>query len=161
MATRTVQTFHPADPKKMGDKFGATASYRKHPHRGLDYSVASGTPLKAVGTGRLVGKGWSDVLGWWLEIRVAVWDAKTDSVAIRVFSYCHLLEECKLEIGTAIFGGKVIAKAGNTGSATTGSHLHMSCGPKPGLATGKVEDPLPWITSALTPQTYEVEDKPE
>lgn len=152
-----IQTMHPADPKKMGDKFGEMAAYRKHPHRGLDYSVASGTPLKAVGSGRLIDFGWSDVLGWWLEIRVAVWDVKKSEPAVRLFSYCHLQSDPGLthEKNVAVKVGQVIAKAGNTGSATTGSHLHMSCGPKPGLAMGVVEDPLPWIIGALKPVTYE------
>lgn len=147
----TVQTFHPADPKKIGDKFGEQQSYRKHPHRGLDYSVASGTKLKAIGSGRLKAKGWSDVLGFYCEINVAVYDKAANKIVTRVFSYCHLQAEPTLELNAPIKGGEVIAISGNTGSATTGSHLHVSCGQKVGLATGQVEDPYQWIVSALTP----------
>lgn len=146
-----VQTFHPADPKKIGDKFGEQQSYRKHPHRGLDYSVPSGTKLKAIGTGRLKAKGWSDVLGFYCEINVAVYDKAAGKIVTRVFSYCHLASEPTILVDAPVKGGQVIAVSGNTGSATTGSHLHVSCGVKVGLATGTVEDPLPWITSALTP----------
>lgn len=144
-----VKTFHPADPRKIGDKFGEMAPYRKHPHRGLDYSVASGTPLKAVGNGRIVGMGWSDVLGWWLEIRVAC--VKNGKLVSKYFQYDHLLEDPRKthKVKDPVAAGAVIAKAGNTGSATTGSHLHIMAGSKPNLHTSPVEDPLPLITEAL------------
>ena len=72
----TVQTFHPAKPSRISDKFGTHGETRKKlglgPHRGLDYSVQSGTPLLAIGSGRVKNIGETSVLGHFIEISAPV-----------------------------------------------------------------------------------------
>ena len=154
-----IQTAYPADPKKIGDKFGVVTPLRKKlglgPHRGIDFSVAKGTPLKAVGYGRVVLNTWSDGLGHRLEIRVRVLDAKGNRVS-KVFSYDHLDAKPDLAIGDPVKPGQVIARSGNSGSFTSGPHLHMMCGNKENLATNPTEDPLPYIERTL--KAVEIED---
>lgn len=164
MTTTIVTTAWPADPKKIGDRFGVMTELRKKlglgAHRGLDFAVKAGTPLKAVGTGRVTNKGQGKGLGFWLEIRVAVWNEAKKQREVVYFEYDHLLELPPIEIGAAIKAGDVICKSGNTGSYTSGDHLHIMAGYKPGLATSPTIDPEPLIKGALTPVTCELPEKP-
>ena len=155
-----IQTVWPADPKKLGDLFGEMTDLRKKlglgPHRGIDFAIPAGTPLKAVGYGRVVTNAWSDGLGHMLEIRVRVLNEKGERVS-RVFSYVHLKEAPKIKVGESVKPGDVIAHSGNSGSFTSGAHLHMSCGPAENLGKSKVEDPIPYIKRTL--KAVEVADE--
>lgn len=165
MATKkqTVQTFHPAKVTRISDKFGTHSDLRKKlglgPHRGLDYSVAEGTPLLAVGTGRVKNIGETKVLGHFIEISAPV--IVKGKIEVKIFGYYHLRDDqsTKWKVGDPVKGGEVLCHAGNTGTASSGAHLHFMAGDKIGLATNPVEDPLPLIESALTPVTVEVEIK--
>ena len=155
-----IQTAYPADPKKMGDKFGVVTPLRKKlglgPHLGLDFARPVGTPRKAVGYGRVVLNDWSDGLGHRLEIRVRVLDADGKRVS-KVFSYDHLKDKPNLSIGHAVKPGDVIAHSGNSGKFTSGPHLHMMCGNDENLAKTPTEDPLPYIKRTL--KAVEIEDE--
>lgn len=161
----TVQTFHPAKPTRISDTYGTHSPLRKKlglgPHRGIDYAVQSGTPLLAIGSGRVKNIGETSVLGYFIEISAPV--IVKGKLVVKIFGYYHLLEnQTKFwKVGDPVKGGQVLCKSGNTGSATSGAHLHLMAGDKIGLATGKVEDPLVLIESCLTPQTITVADKEE
>lgn len=161
----TVQTFHPAKVSRIGDNFGTHSDVRKKlglgPHRGLDYSVQSGTPLLAIGSGRVKNIGETSVLGYFIEISAPV--ILKGKLEVKIFGYYHLLEDqsTRWTVGDPVKGGEVLCKSGNTGSATSGAHLHLMAGDKINLATNPVEDPLALIESALTPQTITVADKEE
>jgi len=165
MATKkqTVQTFHPAKPTRLTDKFGTHSELRKKlglgAHRGIDYSVAEGTPLVAVGTGRVKNIGQTSVLGNFIEISAPV--IVNGKMVVKIFGYYHLRDDQSLtyKVGDPVKGGEVLCHAGNTGSATSGAHLHFMAGDKINLATNPVQDPLPLIESALTPVTVDVEIK--
>jgi murein DD-endopeptidase MepM/ murein hydrolase activator NlpD len=167
MATKpvTVQTFHPAKPSRISDKFGTHGETRKKlglgPHRGLDYSVQTGTDLIAIGTGRVKNIGETKVLGHFIEISCPVIvDGKLE---VKIFGYYHLATDQNLayKIGDPIKGGQILCKSGNTGSASSGPHLHLMAGDKINLATNPVEDPLALIEATLTPQTIQVAVKEE
>lgn len=159
----TVQTFHPAKVSRIGDKFGTHSDVRKKlglgPHRGLDYSVQSGTPLLAIGSGRVKNIGETSVLGYFIEISAPV--IVKGKLEVKIFGYYHLLEDQAQfwKVGDPVKGGEVLCKSGNSGSATSGSHLHLMAGDKINLATNTVEDPLALIEATLTPQTITVEDE--
>lgn len=165
MATKqqTVQTFHPAKFTRISDKFGTHSPLRKKlglgAHRGIDYSVAEGTPLLAVGTGRVKNIGETSVLGNFIEISAPV--IVKGKMVVKIFGYYHLRDDQskKWKVGDPVKGGEVLCHAGNTGSASSGAHLHFMAGDKINLATNPVEDPLVLIESALTPVTVEVEIK--
>lgn len=146
----TVRTTHPVDPKFIhGDPFGVIGPNRKTPHRGIDYAVKSGTKLVSIGDGKIVATYWSDIIGWVVEIEVDV--MIRGKKAKRVFSYCHLLEDYsdKFKVGDPVECGQIIVKSGNSGSRTTGAHLHLMAGRKPRLSVNPVEDPLPLINASL------------
>jgi murein DD-endopeptidase MepM/ murein hydrolase activator NlpD len=159
----TVQTFHPAKVSRINDKFGTHTELRKKlglgPHRGLDYSVQSGTPLLAIGSGRVKNIGETSVLGYFIEISAPV--IVKGKLEVKIFGYYHLLEDQSKfwKVGDPVKGGEVLCKSGNTGSATSGAHLHLMAGDKINLATNPVEDPLALIEATLTAQTITVEEK--
>lgn len=92
---QTVQTWHPAKPTRISDKFGTHGETRKKlglgPHRGLDYSVQSGTDLIAIGSGRVKNIGETKVLGYFIEISAPV--VIKGKLEVKIFGYYHLLED--------------------------------------------------------------------
>lgn len=110
----------PFPKNKRGDEFGNLAPYRNgRPHRGLDWSVKEGSVIKAIATGRVIENAWSDGLGWYL-----IHSAEKGKLFV---IYAHLKEQSKLEVDQVIRAGEdIIGKVGNTGSFTTGAHLHLS-----------------------------------
>jgi len=161
----TVQTFHPAKPSRISDTFGTHSALRKKlglgSHRGIDYAVQSGTPLLAIGSGRVKNIGHTNVLGYFIEISAPV--IVKDKLEVKIFGYYHLLEDQEQfwKVGDAVKGGQVLCKSGNTGTATSGAHLHLMAGNKINLATNPVEDPLALIEATLEPKTVTVADKEE
>jgi len=134
---------HPVSPATITDTFGTHSELRKSlglgPHRGVDYGVKRGTPLKAVGKGTIVAVYESKVLGWVVELRTYATAEK-----IRIFAYCHL-DSAEVKVGQQVKQGDIIGKSGNSGSATSGAHLHFMAGKSEHLATSAVEDPLLWL----------------
>lgn len=112
----------PFDAKLRGDEFGNMASYRKHPHRGQDWSPAENTVIPSVCAGKVTQVFWSDVLGHVVEVLAE------DGVYIQ---YCHLAQKPKsIEVGAEVKLGQPIGRVGGgkntpSGSASTGAHLHM------------------------------------
>jgi murein DD-endopeptidase MepM/ murein hydrolase activator NlpD len=159
----TVQTFHPAKPTRISDKFGTHGETRKKlglgPHRGLDYSVQAGTDLIAIGSGRVKNIGETKVLGYFIEISCPV--IVKGKQEVKIFGYYHLASDqsATWKVGDPVKGGQVLCKSGNSGSASSGPHLHLMAGDKINLATNPVEDPLVLIEASLTPVTIDVEIK--
>jgi murein DD-endopeptidase MepM/ murein hydrolase activator NlpD len=133
---------HPLSPATIVDTFGTHSELRKSlglgPHRGVDYAVKRGTPLKAVGKGTIVGVYESKILGWVVELRTYATAEK-----VRIFAYCHL-DKAEVKVGDKVKQGDIIGKSGNTGKSS-GPHLHLMCGKAEHLATSPVEDPLQWL----------------
>ena len=133
---------HPISPAHLNDLFGTHSEQRKAmglgPHRGIDYTVPKGTPLKAVGRGTIVRIYESKILGHVVELRTYVTAEK-----IRVFAYCHL-DKVEVKEGQSVKQGDIIGHSGNTGTSS-GPHLHFMCGKSEHLASMPVEDPLLWL----------------
>ncbi len=133
---------HPVDPKRITDTFGTRNETRIKlglgPHRGVDYGVPQGTPLKAVGTGTIVKVYRSEILGWVVELR-----AYATAEKLRIFAYCHL-DHVTIKEGERVKQGDIIGVSGNSGTSS-GPHLHFMCGKTENLAVNAVEDPLQWL----------------
>ena len=153
--------------------FGSMSAYRrKHglqPHSGVDFAPKGSnrgkTPIPAMGNGTIKLVQWSNVLGWVLVH--TVWDAKKKKAAY--VGYCHL--SCKthginckgghdasqalsLKINDKVKEGDTIGIMGNTGSATSGVHLHLTMSWKLkgvfGVTSDKF-DAVEWVKSQGTP----------
>ena len=93
---------------------------RKHPihkkikaHRGVDYAAPRGTPVKAVGKGKVVASSFSKPNGNFIFIQHG---------QTYMTKYLHLNER-KVKVGQSVSQGKVIGTVGSTGYST-GPHLH-------------------------------------
>ena len=93
---------------------------RKHPihkkikaHRGVDYAAPRGTPVKAVGKGKVVASTFSKPNGNFIFIQHG---------QTYMTKYLHLNER-KVKVGQSVSQGKVIGTVGSTGYST-GPHLH-------------------------------------
>jgi murein DD-endopeptidase MepM/ murein hydrolase activator NlpD len=130
---------------KVADPFGSHSPQRKAmglgPHRGCDYNgFKAGTPLKAVGDGKVTLNKWSDVLGWVVEIQVGKW----------FFIYCHMDKQSPLKVGTAVKSGQSVGGAGTSGSASSGVHLHFTLSlTSGGGISGKVYDPHTFLVKMI------------
>ncbi|OIP99696.1 MAG: hypothetical protein AUK35_06160 [Zetaproteobacteria bacterium CG2_30_46_52] len=120
---------------------------RKHPvlgytraHRGIDYAAKSGTPIRAIGDGRISYLGWKSGYGRFIEIRH---NNGTHSTA-----YAHMRAYGKgVSKGSYVKQGQIIGYVGMSGLAT-GPHLHFEFRTR-GVAVNplsvkhKPADPLP------------------
>lgn len=89
-------------------------------HSGVDWARPEGTPIPAIANGTIVLQQFSQVLGNVSVLRVMDKDKKLWYVG-----YCHLKAE-GLPVGTKVQEGDTIAFIGNTGSASSGPHLHLT-----------------------------------
>jgi len=97
---------------------------RKHPilgytraHRGVDYAAPTGTPIHAVGDGRVIYKGWKGGYGRFVLIRHTNSNHATAYAHMR--RYGHGIKR-----GARVHQGQVIGYVGMSGLAT-GPHLHF------------------------------------
>ena len=114
----------PFDPKFITGRFGTLSEYRKkngmQPHSGVDWARPEGTFIPAIASGTIVLQQWSDVLGNVSVLRVMDKDKKLAYVG-----FCHLAKP-GLEVGTKLKEGDIVGYVGNTGSASSGAHLHLT-----------------------------------
>jgi murein DD-endopeptidase MepM/ murein hydrolase activator NlpD len=111
-------------PVKFSRISSRFSSSRKHPvlgytraHRGVDYAAASGTPVRAVGDGRIAVKGWKGGYGRLVEIRHTNANHRT--------VYGHMSRFARgIRNGVRVRQGQVIGYVGMSGLAT-GPHLHF------------------------------------
>ena len=115
---------YPFEPKFITGRFGTLSEFRKkngmQPHSGVDWAKPEGTPIPAIANGTIVLQQFSQVLGNVSVLRVMGKDGKLYYVG-----FCHLKAE-GLEVGTKVQEGDTIGFVGNTGSASSGAHLHLT-----------------------------------
>ena len=135
----------PFPDSKITGHFGTMSEYRRRnkmqAHSGTDWGVKSGTLIPAITDGTVKLIHYSSVLGW--VVVQTGWDNITKRT--KYIGYCHLNcsfhgAECKgpkqgcktplksTKVGDKVKAGQKYLKVGNSGSATTGSHLHATLG---------------------------------
>jgi murein DD-endopeptidase MepM/ murein hydrolase activator NlpD len=134
----------PFSEKLITGHYGTLSEYRRkngmQPHSGTDWAPKGKTAIPAIANGTVKLVQWSNVLGW-----VVVQTAATKTKKILHIGYCHLAcdkhgIECKgpdakcttpfaVAVGQKLEAGKPFGiKVGNTGNASSGSHLHATLG---------------------------------
>jgi murein DD-endopeptidase MepM/ murein hydrolase activator NlpD len=86
------------------------------PHRAIDYAAPAGTPVVAIGRGRVEFAGWREGYGNLVEIR------HTNDFISRYGHFSRIGE--RIHKGSQVDAGDVIGYVGQTGH-TTGPHLHF------------------------------------
>ncbi len=115
----------PLDKVIITQQFGRTVDaqrlYASGTHNGVDFGVSTGTPLKAMASGVVVGSGNTDLTcpkasyGKWIYI-------KYDNGLSSLYGHMSLV---KAADGTRVSTGDVVGYSGSTGYAT-GPHLHLT-----------------------------------
>ncbi|MBL0939908.1 MAG: M23 family metallopeptidase [Gemmatimonadaceae bacterium] len=118
----------PLEFRRISSVFGI----RRHPilgtvrrHQGMDYAASRGTPVRALGNGRVIFAGWKGGYGKTIEIR------HTNGMVTR---YGHL-DAINVKSGTSVNISQTIGKVGSTGLSTA-PHLHFEV-----LVNGVHRDP--------------------
>ena len=129
----------PFPDSQITGHYGTLSEYRRsrgmQSHSGTDWAAKTGTLIPAIADGEVKLIQWSNVLGW-----VVVQTAKDNKGATWFLAYCHLTcsqhgDKCtgnhesplsKTRVGDKVTLGQKYLRVGNTGSATTGSHLHAT-----------------------------------
>ena len=87
------------------------------PHLGVDYAAPTGTPIMAIGDGKVILKKHDSVNGRILKLR---------HNSVYASAYAHLSRFAKgIKLGSTVRQGQVIAYVGQSGRAT-GPHLHLA-----------------------------------
>ncbi len=114
----------PFHHSKITGRFGTLSEFRRargmQPHSGLDFAMPEGTPIPALANGTIVLQQFSQVLG-----NVSVLRIMGKDKTLYYIGYCHLKAE-GLAVGQRVKEGDTIGFVGNTGSASSGPHLHMT-----------------------------------
>ena len=118
--------------------FGSADAGKRSFHQGVDMSAQTGTPLYAAADGTVKATVMTSCGGNLLEIDHVSEDGK--SYKTKSF---HLLE-IGVEVGAEVFAGDLVGLTGNTGTCTTGPHLHFEL-----WADGNPVDPKPYIKTIL------------
>jgi murein DD-endopeptidase MepM/ murein hydrolase activator NlpD len=79
-----------------------------------------GTPIPALAKGTIVLNQESKILGHVVVLRIADKQGKAAYIG-----YCHL-KEPGLPVRTKVKAGETVGLVGNSGSASSGPHLHMT-----------------------------------
>lgn len=131
-ATRTGTLTAPVAAGTGTQYRAAGSSWSKGYHTGVDFPVATGTSVKAIGAGEVVSAGWGGSYGYQVVIR------HHDG---RYSQYAHL-SALNVKAGQSVAAGQRIARSGATGNVT-GPHLHFEVRTGPGF--GSDIDPLAYL----------------
>lgn len=93
-----------------------TKDYKAVEHEAIDYAEKSGTPIRATANGVVTKVYFDKHLGNIIEI-------EHGDMYKTLFGHC---QNTLKRVGEDVIRGEVIATVGNTGSITTGPHLHYS-----------------------------------
>jgi hypothetical protein len=141
----SVSTYDANDP------FGSMAGGRRYPHTGSDYTVGVGTPVMHVApASKVFHVGYNPGNGNYVCVYVRGYDDRLGGQGLFV-AYLHL-DSISVTVGEEIGEKTRIGYSGNTGSNTTGPHLHitMSNDERAFLGIGQKIDPYAFIESERT-----------
>lgn len=123
--------------KPFTGNYPITNDYRAHltysNAPGIDYALPHGTPIRAAASGKVTWSQWGTRGGRYLIIDHTP-AARTNRL-LTLYSHLFLFYVCK---GEYVKQGEIIALSDDTGSHTTGPHLHFAV-----KQAGKWIDPEP------------------
>ncbi|MFD5097994.1 M23 family metallopeptidase [Streptomyces albidochromogenes] len=122
----------PVEEYELSAGFGGEGARWKSRHTGQDFAVDIGTPVRAVGQGRVVSVSCGG--GFGIEVVIAHPDGYYSQ-------YAHLAG-VMVDQGERVRTGQWIGQAGTTGNSS-GPHLHFEVRLTPHLGSGI--DPGPWM----------------
>ncbi|MBD0423534.1 M23 family metallopeptidase [Streptomyces sp. TRM S81-3] len=122
----------PVETYELSASFGGGGPRWAHRHTGQDFAVPVGTPVRAVGEGRVVTVSCGGAFGMQVVVR---------HEGGYYTQYAHLAA-VTVDEGDRVGPGQWIGQSGSTGNST-GPHLHFEVRVTP--ETGSALDPVPWL----------------
>ncbi|MFF2075483.1 M23 family metallopeptidase [Kitasatospora sp. NPDC058162] len=124
----------PAPDAPTSNPYGvANSEYAAGYHTGVDFAVAPGTPVLAVGDATVVSAGWDGAYGKEVVLRLA------DG---HFAQYAHL-SALSVSPGARVSAGQRVGLSGSTGNST-GPHLHFEI--RTSNRYGSVVDPIAYLS---------------
>jgi murein DD-endopeptidase MepM/ murein hydrolase activator NlpD len=133
----------PFPDSKITDHYGTLSEYRRkrkmQAHSGTDYAPGAGRAIPAIADGTIKLIQWSNILGW-----VVVYSVKDLKGETWFIGYSHLschehgidckgpkVEGCStpfktLKLNQKLKVGAVAGRVGNSGTASSGAHVHIT-----------------------------------
>ncbi|MCN9243105.1 peptidoglycan DD-metalloendopeptidase family protein [Streptomyces sp. RY43-2] len=124
----------PVRDYRLSAPFGSGGTHWANRHTGQDFAVPIGTPVRAVGAGKVVKVTCGGAFG--MEVVI-------EHPGGYCTQYAHLAA-VTVNQGDRVATGQWIAQSGTTGNST-GPHLHFEVRVTPQLGSGI--DPVPWLTA--------------
>jgi murein DD-endopeptidase MepM/ murein hydrolase activator NlpD len=122
-------------------RYGSTMGGNFQQHQGVEFNNPDGTPVHAIGAGRVVYAGRAEQGALTVAIRHDTTVTGPGGDRLRIFSVYYHNSELRVQVGDEVEAGDVIAKVGNTGRATN-DHLHLEVHAVPGDDVTLVVDSL-------------------
>ncbi|MBQ1091801.1 M23 family metallopeptidase [Streptomyces sp. B93] len=124
----------PVETYEMSAGFGSGGTRWANRHTGQDFAVPIGTPVRAVGDGRVVKVACGGAFGMQIVVQ---------HPGGYYTQYAHLASAA-VDQGERVRTGQWIGQSGSTGNST-GPHLHFEVRVTPEL--GSAVDPVPWLAT--------------
>ena len=123
----------PLESYNLTGRFGQSGNNWSSFHHGLDFAAPSGTPIRAVGAGEIIGAGWDGAYGNRINVRHA-------DGTVTLYGHMSRFARTSGSVGA----GTVIGYVGATGN-TTGPHLHLEVRPNGGGLDDAI-NPYDWLS---------------
>jgi murein DD-endopeptidase MepM/ murein hydrolase activator NlpD len=114
---------------RLSAGFGESSYLWSSVHTGQDFSAPAGSPIRAVGDGKIISAGWDGSYG---QKIVVLHPDGTETWYAHMSSF--------VRTGGLVKAGDVIGRVGSTGNST-GNHLHFEARPGGGAPV----EPLAWL----------------
>ncbi|MER7790520.1 transglycosylase family protein [Streptomyces sp. NPDC097640] len=119
----------------IGTAYGVSGSnWSSGHHTGVDFPVATGTQVRAVGSAEVVAAGWGGAYGYQVVLR------HPDGMYSQ---YAHM-SALSVHVGQSVSGGQQLGRSGATGNVT-GPHVHFEI--RTGPDYGSDVNPLAYLRS--------------
>ncbi len=105
----------PVPPARITSTFGPRELFGKNYHYGVDIAVPTGTPLRSLGSGKVISTNYDYGGGKGIII-------KYDNGYTSVYYHCR---DANVSAGDTVKKGDIVGHSNNTGAHTTGPHLHF------------------------------------
>ena len=155
-------------------RYGSTMGGNFQQHQGVEFNNPDGTPVYAIGAGKVVYAGRAEQGALTVTIRHDT-TISADGKKYRIYSTYYHNSALKVKVGQRVTKGMVISRVGNTGRATN-DHLHLEMAASPTDSLGAIVDSLQrfppyttnpelWIeplpnTGIIAGQVFDGEGKP-
>jgi murein DD-endopeptidase MepM/ murein hydrolase activator NlpD len=121
-------------------RYGSTMGGNFQQHQGVEFNNPDGTPVYAIGAGKVVYAGRAEQGALTVTIRHDT-SVTADGKKYRIYSTYYHNSSLKVKVGRRVAKGTLISRVGNTGRATN-DHLHLEMSASPTDSLGAIVDSL-------------------